>query len=158
GWSRFMTVMRTAPGPIVQALADRRSVRGFLPTSVDDETVRRVVESAAHAPSWCYIQPWRGYLIRHAPLNALPPALVGAARARDQQHSDVAFPPAPEGLLEQRKRETDTLLRHARTGSHELDPREEIAAVYRNWQFYSAPQALLLTVARDRLPYALLDL
>lgn len=152
-----MTALRTAAGPIVRALADRRSVRGFLPTSVDDETVRRVVESAAQAPSWCNIQPWRAYLIRDAPLKMLSQELVAAARARDQ-HSDVIFPPAPEGLLRQRKNETDTLLRHARTGIHALDPREEIAAVYRNWQFYSAPQALLLTVARDRLPYALLDL
>jgi nitroreductase len=40
----------------------RRSVRGFLPTPVPAETLRRVFELAQLAPSNCNVQPWRSYV------------------------------------------------------------------------------------------------
>jgi nitroreductase len=41
---------------------ERRSVRGFLPTPVPAETLRRVFEMAQLAPSNCNVQPWRSYV------------------------------------------------------------------------------------------------
>jgi nitroreductase len=49
----------TALERIVRA---RRSVRGFLPKPVPQETLRQVFEAAQFAPSNCNVQPWRSYV------------------------------------------------------------------------------------------------
>lgn len=44
---------------VEQALQQRRSVRAFLPRSVDGGVVRELLEGAAQAPSGGNLQPWR---------------------------------------------------------------------------------------------------
>ena len=59
----------------------RRSVRGFLPCEVPEETLREVFALAQLAPSNCNVQPWTPHVVSGAPLRALADALVEAARA-----------------------------------------------------------------------------
>jgi nitroreductase len=64
----------------------RRSVRGFLPTPVPTDTMRRVFETAQLAPSNCNVQPWRSYVASGATRDRL--------RARLLERVDAQVPPA----------------------------------------------------------------
>ena len=43
---------------VAEAVAQRTSVRAFLPTPVPGELIRRVLTTAARAPSGGNLQPW----------------------------------------------------------------------------------------------------
>ena len=45
-----------------EAILSRRSVRAFLPDTVDETTIRDILEVAARAPSGTNMQPWRVYV------------------------------------------------------------------------------------------------
>jgi nitroreductase len=48
---------------VVEAIESRRSVRAFLPTAVPGETVRKILEISARAPSGTNTQPWFVYAV-----------------------------------------------------------------------------------------------
>ena len=43
---------------VTDALKERRSVRAFLPTPVEEEKLTAIFEAAARTPSWANSQPW----------------------------------------------------------------------------------------------------
>ncbi|HQT64966.1 MAG: nitroreductase family protein [Acidocella sp. 20-57-95] len=63
---------------VSEALATRLSVRDFLPDPIPEATLRRVLATAARAPSGGNLQPWFVTLLTGAPLQAL----VARASAR----------------------------------------------------------------------------
>lgn len=64
----------------------RRSVRGFLPQSIPEATLRRIFESAQLAPSNCNVQPWRCYVASGAACDRV--------RAKLLERVDAQVPPA----------------------------------------------------------------
>jgi len=44
---------------VTEAVATRKSIRAFLDTPVADDTVAKLLEKAARAPSGGNVQPWR---------------------------------------------------------------------------------------------------
>ena len=56
---------------VSEAVAARRSVRGFLDTPVDLETVRRLVIAASRAASGGNLQPWHVDIVAGEALNRL---------------------------------------------------------------------------------------
>lgn len=44
---------------VLDAIRDRRSIRAFLPKSVDNEIIAKILETARFAPSGCNAQPWK---------------------------------------------------------------------------------------------------
>src|SRR5258708_1059879 len=80
-------------------MATRKSVRAFLPRSVEAETLQRIFERAQLAPSWCNIQPWRVWVTSGEATAQLTPALVEAAGSSSPS-TDFPFPadyPEPYG-------------------------------------------------------------
>ena len=47
---------------LIDAVATRRSVRGFLDREVPQEVLNRIFEIAQMAPSNCNVQPWKAYV------------------------------------------------------------------------------------------------
>jgi nitroreductase len=47
---------------LVDAIYQRRSVRGYLDKEVPRETLERIFEIAQQAPSNCNVQPWKVYV------------------------------------------------------------------------------------------------
>ena len=60
------------------AIRERRSVRGFLPTPVSREALEEVLQLAQQAPSNCNVQPWRVYIASGDCLAKLRSALIEA--------------------------------------------------------------------------------
>ena len=56
---------------VYEAVASRRSVRGFTDQPVSREVIERVLSAAAWAPSGSDLQPWHTYVVTGAPLAQL---------------------------------------------------------------------------------------
>ncbi|MGI9286298.1 MAG: nitroreductase family protein, partial [Pseudomonadales bacterium] len=52
-------------------VARRRSVRGFLPRAVDQQTLDQVFTAANRAPSNCNTQPWQSAVVSGATCDRL---------------------------------------------------------------------------------------
>ena len=80
---------------VIDAITSRRSVRGFLPTPVPRETVERLLEVAARAPSGSNIQPWRVHVLTGAAKERLSRAMhelrARAATARAGDGTDASL-------------------------------------------------------------------
>ena len=69
---------------VAEAIAERRTIRGFLDKPVPQELIRQIFEQAQQAPSNCNTQPWRVVVVsgeRRARLEkALMAALLSGAK------------------------------------------------------------------------------
>lgn len=65
-------------------LSSRRSVRRYLPSAVDDETIRRVIGAALFAPSAHNRQPWRFVVIRKPEQKTVLAHAMGTSLRRDR--------------------------------------------------------------------------
>ncbi|KPF60996.1 NADH dehydrogenase [alpha proteobacterium AAP81b] len=138
---------------VSEAVASRRSVRGFLPTPVDPAVLRRIVEAAAQAPSGGNLQPWHIDVVAGERLDALK-AIMAAKMMAGGEPEQPEYDIYPKVLLEPHityRAEVGEEL-YGRLGI----PREDKAArrmwFARNFQFFGAPVALFCSVARTMGP------
>ncbi len=77
---------------VSQAVASRKSVRGFLPQAVAPDTIRRVLEAAARAPSGGNLQPWHIHVVGGEALEGLRAIMrerIAQAPAGEAREYDV---------------------------------------------------------------------
>ncbi|MBR0679799.1 nitroreductase [Roseomonas eburnea] len=134
--------------PVAAAITSRRSIRAFLPTPVPRETVERLLDIAARAPSGTNMQPWRAYALAGDALKRLSAALVAehmeghGGEGEYRYYPDAFFEPYLSrrrkvgwdlyGLLGIAKGETEKMKRqHAK-----------------NFEFFGAPVGLIFTIDR----------
>ena len=134
---------------VSDAVASRRSVRGFLGTPVDPAVLRRVLAAAARAPSGGNLQPWHVDVLGGAELDRLK-AVMAARVAEAPQGEPTEYDIYPKALPEPYRS-------HRFAVGEDLYgalgiPREDKAArlmwFARNFQFFGAPTALFVSVAR----------
>lgn len=133
-------------------LADRRSCRGFEEAEVPEATIAHILQMAQRTPSWCNTQPWEVELVSGSALDALRKAI----EADTEFGSDFDFPPSYEGVYRDRRREVGWQLYEAvgvERGDREASTREML----RNFEFFGAPHAAILTVPASLGVYALVD-
>lgn len=133
---------------VAAAIVTRRSIRAFLPTPVPRETVERILDIAARAPSGTNMQPWRGYVLTGAPLAGLSAALVAEAMAGTKAEAEYDYYPDPffEPYLSRRRKvgwDLYGLLGIAR-GEAERMKRQHA----RNYAFFDAPVGIVFTIDR----------
>lgn len=144
-----------APPPVGQSLSaeeairSRRSIRAFLPTPVPDETVARVLELAARAPSGSNIQPWRVRVLRAAPLATLTAELHALSLSGDGGAEEYAYYPRKwrEPYLARRRKVGWDLYGALGIGKTDTGRMREQHA--RNFLFFDAPVGLIFTIDRD---------
>ena len=61
---------------LIDAIYQRRSVRGYLDKEVPQETLNRIFEIAQQAPSNCNVQPWKVYVASGDLKNCLREKMV----------------------------------------------------------------------------------
>ncbi len=75
-------------------LRSRRSIRRFRPDPIPEDTVRRLLETAIHAPSAHNLQPWRFVLVQ------MPEARQRLGRSlTDRMRADMQAEGAPEAEI-----------------------------------------------------------
>jgi nitroreductase len=133
------------------AILSRRSVRAFLPTPVDEETVRELLAIASRAPSGTNIQPWRVHVLTGAAKERLSREILAVFNDPDalvRQRSE--FPIYPHRWISpyiDRRRKVGWNLygllgiaKGDRTGTH--------AHHARNFLFFDAPVGIIFTIDR----------
>ncbi|KQS03972.1 NADH dehydrogenase [Sphingomonas sp. Leaf357] len=137
---------------VSEAVAARRSVRGFLDEPVDPAVLEEIVRKAARAATGGNLQPWHIDLVSGeslAELKAIMAAKLSAGEAEEPAYA--IYPP----MLTAPYRDRRFAIGEAMYREIGI-PREDKAArrmwFARNFQFFGAPAALFCTVDRQMGP------
>ncbi len=131
---------------VSDAIDSRRSVRAFLDTPVEIETLKSIIASANRAPSGTNIQPWHTHLLSGSSLDAV---------VSEVQHDYDAGVPFDEEYKYYPDKFIEPYLARRRAvgwGLYQLldigkRDREKMNAQHRrNFQFFDAPAAFLFTI------------
>ncbi|THD36251.1 MAG: nitroreductase [Sphingomonas sp.] len=137
---------------ISDAIAARRSVRGFVDTAVDPRLLREIVVKAARAASGGNLQPWHIDLVSGDSLADLKTIMAAKLMAGETETPGYDIYPRE---LAAPYRERRFAVGEAMYG-HVGIPREDKAArrmwFARNFAFFGAPTALFCTVDRRMGP------
>lgn len=115
----------------------RRSVRGFLPKPVDQETLKTVFNLAHKAPSNCNTQPWEVYVVSGDKLEALRKALPEALM-QGEYSMDFPFDGKYEGVYQDRQYDAANQL-YSALGIDRKDKEKRGEAFMDNYRFFGAP-------------------
>jgi nitroreductase len=134
---------------VEEAIAGRRSVRGFLPDPIPRDLVERILDIASRAPSGTNMQPWRAYVVTGEARDRLSAALLAAhgEPAGTYKAEYRYYPPDfPEPYLSRRRKVGWDL--YGRLGI----ARGETARMHeqhgRNLTFFGAPVGIVFTIDR----------
>ena len=138
---------------VSEAVASRRSVRGFLPDPIDGAVIRRVLERAARAPSGGNLQPWHIDVVAGAPLaelKTLMQARIQEMPKGEPTEYDIYPKVLPEPYSRYRFEVGEDLY-----GALDIPRENRLARLLwfaRNFQFFGAPVALFCSVAKTMGP------
>lgn len=137
---------------VSDAIAARRSVRGFLDTPVEPALIRTILERAARAPSGGNLQPWHIDVVTGEAMTRLKALMM--QRLMEGATEPHAYDIYPKELTAP-YRDRRFAVGEAMYG-HIGIPREDKAArrmwFARNFQFFGAPAAVFCTVDRQMGP------
>jgi nitroreductase len=134
---------------VLEAMATRRSVRGFLPDPVPREAIEAILRAAARAPSGSNIQPWKVRVTvgeEKARLSAALRAAHAAGPAAPREYH--YYPRAWREPYLARRRATGWGL-YGLLGIAKGDVAAGRAQHARNFDFFGAPVGLIFTMDRD---------
>ncbi|RZL91523.1 MAG: nitroreductase [Variovorax sp.] len=140
---------------IQDAVVSRHSIRAFLPTPVDIETVRSVLTTAARAPSGGNLQPWHIDVLAGDALEGLKQRMrarlaEGYDAGAEPAEYDV-YPPSLRSPWRDRRFQVGEAM-YARLGIPREDRAARLRWFARNYEFFGAPLALFCTVDRSMGP------
>lgn len=138
---------------VSEAVASRRSVRGFLDKPVDPAVIRRVVEKAGRAASGGNVQPWHIDVVAGAPLaelKAIMRSRVIEAPKGEPTEYDIYPKELGEPYRSYRFAVGEELYRAL--GIPREDKMKRMMWFARNFEFFGAPVALFCTVAKTMGP------
>lgn len=147
--------------PALHAILERRhSVRAFHPHPVPEATIRRVVDIARRAPSWCNTQPWHLEITTGAATErfreALQAAAVDGIASGGGADTDFPFPARYVGAYQERRRETALRLYDA-VGIARGDRVASARQTAENFSLFGAPHVAILTTDADLGVYGAVD-
>lgn len=134
---------------VFEAMATRRSVRGFLPDPVPRATIEAILAAASRAPSGSNIQPWQVRVTQGAEKARLSAALRAAHDAGATVERDYHYYPRnwrDPYLARRRKLGWDL---YALAGVAKGDHAAGHAQRARNFDFFGAPVGLFFLLDRD---------
>lgn len=126
----------------------RQSIRAFTRQPLPDGLLEDLLQTARCAPSGANLQPGHFYAVRGARRQRLSQALAAAFRAGQAEPEDYSYFPQPLPLA-LRKRQVAAA--RALYGTLEVareDTAGRSAQFERNFRFFDAPEALVVTIDR----------
>ena len=129
---------------VSEALATRRSVRGFTDAPVDRAAIDRVLEAAAQSPSGGNVQPWNVTLITGEPMEGLKAAVASNIAKGEFETPEYAVYPSglPDPYRARRFAVGEELYRHLGIPREDKEGRMRWFAA--NYQFFGAPVGLFV--------------
>lgn len=131
-----------------QAILERRSVRGYLPTPVPQDVLEQVFTLAQHAPSNCNIQPWFSYVASGATRDELRRRMVERVSKGNPVQPDFDHLPKFEGVY--RTRQVDCAVElYNNMGIARDDHMGRMKATLRNFELFDAPHVVFIGMRRE---------
>lgn len=137
------------PDPFAELSEQRRSVRGFLSTPVPDALLRALLVTARQAPSGSNLQPGRFVRVQGAARQALCDDLVLSWREDRAEVEDYSYFPQPLPMTLRRRQVASAQALYGALGVAREDRAGRDAQFERNFRFFDAPVALIVTIDRD---------
>ena len=139
-----------------ELLKARYSCRRYLDQQVPAATIQDLVAKAQQSPSWGNTQPWRVYAAGGETALAIRQDLVNAFESRQEEAPDMVMPQSFSGAMMDRYRDLGrALFKVLGIGREDKDKR---AAHYsNNYNAFSAPALVFVTVPADQTAYAAYD-
>lgn len=135
-----------------QAVAERRSVRGFLDRPVDPALLRDLAIRAGRAATGGNIQPWHIDIVQGGAMTRLKAIMADKlARGEREQHGYEIYPKEMTDTHRQRTFGVGEAL-YGELGIPRHDKAARLAWFARNFQFFGAPAAYFCTVDRRMGP------
>ena len=128
------------------AIAQRRSVRAFLPDALPQATLERLLAQAQQAPSNCNTQPWIVHVASGATLRVLRERLLAAGADPAQYRPDFAYDGKYPGVYKERQYDAAARL-YAAMGIAREDRIARTRAGLRNYEMFGAPHAAFVFLA-----------
>ncbi len=127
----------------------RRSVRAYLPHPLPDDLLRQVLVQARRAPSGANLQPGSFIHVRGAVRAALSADLVEAWRDGREAPEDYSYFPKPMPHTLRRRQVAAAQALYGALGVARDDRAGRDAQFERNFRFFGAPVALIVTMPHD---------
>lgn len=141
------------------AVAQRRSIRGFLDRPVERAQVESIMRRAARAPSGCNYQPWSVRIVAGTRLAALCTTMrqLRAELPQGEPLDPPFAPPSPPPEFTDRRVRNGTIL-YGALGIDRNDALARNAWIDENFQFFGAPIGVFVLTRRESNPWQWLDL
>ena len=137
---------------VSEAVAYRRSVRGFLDKPVDVALVKDIVERAARAATGGNLQPWHIDIVHGDAMAKLKAIMAEKIAARETEDTEYhIYPPELAAPYTDRRFEVGEML-YSAIGIAREDRKGRAIWFARNFQFFNAPVGLFLTLDRQMGP------
>lgn len=141
---------------LVDAIKQRRSVRGFKPDLVPQDVLDEILNTAQLSPSNCNVQPWRVMLASGEQCDQLRRKMMDAFSTGQPMNPDFSSLPKFEGLMRDRQVECAQAL-YGAMGIERGDKVGRMQATGRNYQFFDAPHVLFIGMRKDFSPAIAVD-
>ncbi|SCK17098.1 Nitroreductase [Variovorax sp. HW608] len=129
------------------SLADGRcSTRRFTDRPVPDEWIPQMLKEARRAPSGANLQPGEFIRIEGAARQRLSDRLVETYRGGAPQNEDYSYFPVPMPMTLRRRQVAAAQALYGALGAERDDQEARRAQFERNFRFFDAPVALVITI------------
>ena len=128
------------------SMTERRSVRAFLPQPVTPQTLHELMELARLAPSGANLQPGSFVQVQGAVRESLSHALVQAWTNGQAEAEDYDYFPKPMPMTLRRRQVAAAQALYGALGVARDDRAGRDAQFERNFRFFDAPVALVVTL------------
>jgi nitroreductase len=132
---------------VLEAMRTRKSVRGYKPNPVPKEVIRRILETAARAPSAMNTQPWQITVLAGKVLEEIRRENMKALQEGRRSGQEIIRVPF-EGIY--RKRQVDLAIQiFELMGIGRDDKAKRTEWMMRGFRYFDAPAAVILSLERS---------
>ena len=152
------TAASTLQGTESLAALQRRSIRGFTPQPVADTVLDAILQEARQAPSGANLQPGYFWQVCGDLRGELTSRLQQAYEAGAQEEEDYGYFPNPLPMSLRKRQVSAAQALYGALGVERGDAAGRARQFGRNFQFFDAPVALIITIDSGFGPGGYMDL
>ncbi len=129
---------------LIDALVNRKSIRGFKPDAVPKEILREILEAAVNSPSIKNTQPWEMFVVTGEPLDAIKKGNLEMWNSGTLPDPDIKVNEKLKQVY--KKRQVDLAIQLFQLMDITREDQEKKSDwMQRGYRFFDAPAAIILT-------------
>nr|WP_261794558.1 nitroreductase [Comamonas testosteroni] len=156
--SPFSLKFPAASPETLALMQQRRSIRAFKPAPVPDELLTHILQTARQAPSGGNLQPGHFIAVRGELRQQLSTALLQDFEGKTPEREDYAYFPRPMPMQLRKRQVASAQALYSALGVARDDRAGRDAQFARNFRFFDAPVALVVTIDAHFGPGGYMDL